>query len=188
MKKTRSILVVIIIFFVSNAFLSCQENNTKAVGIVNAYLKKQLSSNKDEYYKARNSFHPDLAILGGEIARFHVVSLEYTIVKERKEKMNIDLMEPKDEEITIVTVLFKRYCDIYNNEFIPEKKDYTRDYFLSESTGELLILDYSESMWETVSLGYAIQWASVMKNKSKEWSELYAKLITLQEQQKLKDK
>jgi len=183
MSLIRKIFIILLFFFLINSFAYCLDDNKKAVEIVDSYLRKQLIVGISNYYTVQDYFHPDLAFPPGEIERLHVVSLKYKIVKIQRKRMNIDIMEPKNEDIIIVTVLFDRYCDIYNNKFVTADKNYTRNYFLSKSTGKWLILDFDDPPEKTASLEAVTYWVSEMKEKSKKWHELYTKLIALQEQQ-----
>lgn len=180
----KKLLIIVLILF--NIEIYSEENKSIASEIVNSYINQQLSVDVEDYYTVLDFFHPDIAFAPGDRTYIHVVALEHEIVDIKQEILNVNLINPENEEIITVSVIFKTLFDIEDGS-ITKSEYFKRNFYLSASTGELLILYFSEPFWKTVTLESVVKWAEKMKSHSNKWNDLYNQIIVFQKEGKITD-
>jgi len=145
--------------------------------IVSEYIDDQISVDLNQYYSIWTNCHPDFSFPPGETEYIHVIDTNYSIINVRQEILNKNYMEPKDELITIVTARFQLYFSIVDNKYtVSEHNQYLRDYFLSNSTGELLILGVTDPLWKLSTMDSVYNWTIEHIEQSSEMRDLLIKI------------
>ena len=141
----RQFFLISIMF---TTLFSCIAEDHEAARIVENYLNEQIHSSVDDYYTVQSFYHPDLAFPPGENQLLRVVSDDFQIIDVSIENMNINIMDPKKEEIVVVTVRFETFCDVINDK-LRDSDFQTRKYYLSKHENQLLILNFTNPKWKT---------------------------------------
>ncbi len=168
-----------LIFLVFTNFFSYSGEEFQAEKIVSNHIYKRLEAGIDYYYTVVDYYHPDIAIPPGDKNSIHVVTSHFKITNIETMKMNINLMEPIEEEICVVTVNFETLGNVEDYIFSKESLIFSRKYYLSKSTGDLLILDYSDPFWKIASIQKTLQWVDKHDLADNRWHSLHDQLSEL---------
>ena len=156
----KRIIICLFLISIGNLYLSSQDLQIETgVGIVQNYLSEILPSEiSKQGFIDYVFFHPDSYWLPENDQKIYVVCEEYSVINYEKKIMNINIMEPVDEEIVVIDILFPTIGFISGGKLYPQKSNFIRTYYLSRSTGELMILDMTRAMDYIATLPKTINW------------------------------
>jgi len=161
------IIMVCLILFIHEAIISQDGISSfqNEIHIVNEYISELLQLEiMQQGTLGPRYFHPDYMSLPIFNEQVFIVCDYYTIQNVEKRKMNINKVFPKEEYVLLVEVSFPTIGFISDKKFYKQTSDLVKTYYLSNSTGDWLILKEVREGPYIATLPMTLNWLEY-KNK-----------------------
>jgi hypothetical protein len=151
----------------------------QASAVAKDFISYSLENSLVRSYDPRRFYHPDALWPGSDRLRIAIVCTDYRITDTKKQRLSVNMMEPKEEEIVIVTVSFPLLGIVSGDKLESRRGNATKVFYLSKSTGKYLIIDMSEPNTTLSTLDHVRVWAAASMNESSRVAGLVHDLSTL---------
>ena len=170
----------ITLFFIAmlmvTAFGACAQPNayTEAQELVETYINDSFNDFMHLEIDLDKYWHPDIAFVYGETFNAVLVDQQYTIERVETIQENYNLINPKVEDLIVVTVKFDKIATVENTEMSLDSGSYLRTFYLSkeDSGNGYMILYMTDIRWRFAFIEPFSEWLQEKANKKDYWEPL----------------
>lgn len=174
------IYLFILLFIIVISNCSANEKESETINTVNEYFTYMINNSVGGVYDPRIFYHPDAVWISGDRIRIGIVR-DYTIKKIETKVMDINIMNPKDENIDIVDIEIDVLGWVHWFQFIEEQERVLVHCFISYSKGKPLIIDISFPNYIFANIECAKEWlAYEIKKGNKNYKEVLERIESLE--------
>ncbi len=162
--------------FAGTAFEASAQPNayTEAQELVEAYVNDSGEDFVHLKYDFSKYIHPDYVNPGSETFYAVLVDHQYTIERFETIKENYNLINPKVEDLIVVTVKFEKIATVEDTKMSLDSGPYLRTFYLSkeDSGNGYMILDMTDIDLRFAFIEPFSEWLQEKANKKDYWKPL----------------